>query len=174
MRFIRSGCISRHVLSDEVGGQSLISAKDRRKGTHATPLDFTTREVARETFRWRVPSLPLLVQIAFRVLNLFRELGRRSSARARSRRWNFCLAFSYRLFSLDIQSALPHSRQVRTWCIARKDEFEEVNACFSSSRELFQNRKIILFFIFIVERIKYKNINSTTQRLSITRIWNNV
>lgn len=49
---------------------------------HATPLDFTTQEVVRETFRWRVRSLPLLVQITFRTLNLFREVGRRPLARA--------------------------------------------------------------------------------------------
>lgn len=47
-----------------------------------TPLDFTTREVVRETFRWRVRSLPLLVQITFRTLNLFREVGRRPLAHA--------------------------------------------------------------------------------------------
>lgn len=60
---------------------------------HATLLDFTTREVARESFRWRVQSLPLLVQITFRTLNLFRGRGCRLRARARIRRWNFCLAF---------------------------------------------------------------------------------
>jgi hypothetical protein len=100
MRFTRSGCVSRHVFSDEVGGHNLWYLRRTVGEGHATPLDFTTREVARESFLWRVRSLPLLVQITFRTLNLFR--GRGCRVRARIRRWNFCLAFSYRLFSFDI------------------------------------------------------------------------
>lgn len=74
MRFTaRSLGRGRRTISDICGG---LPERD-------TPLDFTTREVVRETFHWRVWSLPLLVQITFRTLNLFREVGRRPLLRAR-------------------------------------------------------------------------------------------
>jgi len=75
MRFTRSRCFSRHVFSDEGGGHNLWYLRKTTGEGHATPLDFTTREVARESFLKSSEFTPLLVQIAFRTLNLFRARG---------------------------------------------------------------------------------------------------
>lgn len=96
---VRPLVLGRRAISDIYEG-------DRRGEGHAMPLDFTTRRVARETFCWRVRSLPLLVQIAFRTLNLFHEVGRPfalACARARVRAGKtFASRFPHGLFSFDI------------------------------------------------------------------------
>lgn len=116
-----------------------------------TPLDFTTREVVRETFHWRVWSLPLLVQITFRTLNLFREVGCRPLLRARVKVLRFLpsILFWYKAFS--------HSHQIYasdvSYCVTQGTNLIKINGRFSwievTENYVYLALNIILYFLSI-------------------------